>query len=80
MNNIRVAGDNVTTLSYLEAPSDCQYTNSSSVMTSSVGDMGRYGHLPTDGVFQAILLVFPGACACAALVETKVAGKFSQSQ
>ena len=39
-NNIRAAGDNVTTEAYLEAPSDCQY--GAAVSTASVGASSRY--------------------------------------
>lgn len=36
VNNIRAAGDNVTTLTYMVQPSDCQY--SGSVSTTSLSD------------------------------------------
>ena len=36
VNNIRAAGNNVTTIDYLEKPSDCQYNLTSSVASSSI--------------------------------------------
>lgn len=42
INNIRAAGSaNVTTVAYMTAPSDCQYTNSSSVSTNSASSTSR---------------------------------------
>lgn len=41
LNNIRAAGNNVTTESYMEMPSDCQYAPAT-VSTSSVGSTSRY--------------------------------------
>lgn len=60
-NNIRAAGDNVTTEAYLEAPSDCQY--GAAVSTASVGASSSPGLSLASSSSGTVITPTCGACA-----------------